>query len=148
MSEAWLHFAVVIFVQFLVFIAAAHYAKRLSDVPRVLGRGVVIGLIIGIAVDLILGKFLGVYSYVLGFGALFLIPNALFSYGLFAATILLFERARLSRLYILTVVMMAVYEVANHFFRVWTWEFTSPLIPFPIALSMLYLAGAVVVIGI
>lgn len=38
MSEAWLNFTVVIFVQLLLFLACAYHQKRFSDVPRILGQ--------------------------------------------------------------------------------------------------------------
>lgn len=58
MSEAWLNFAVVVFVQCMLFVAHAYFAKRVSDVPRLLGMGVLIGIMIGPLYDLVGGNFL------------------------------------------------------------------------------------------
>lgn len=143
MSEAWLDFAAMILIQFLLFIAFAFYQKRLSEVPRLLVQGFLIGIPFGLGFDLILGKYLGLSSYVLGFNAPFLIPNAILSYGLFAANILLLKQTRLRYLLLWTLFITAVYEVANLFFHVWTWEFVLPIIPFLIMLAVGYSGGAI-----
>src|SRR5688572_9178251 len=97
MSEAWLNFAVVIFVQALLFIVHGYFAKKLSQVPRVFGWGVLIGIAVGVPFDLVVEKFFGLHSYTLGFfGLFFLIINAALSYGLFVANTLLMQHARLS----------------------------------------------------
>jgi len=140
-----LNFAIVIFVQLLLFITCAYHEKKLSNVPRILGWGVLIGIAMGLSFDLVLGKFFGLSSYALGFGAFFLIINAALSYGLFAANILLLQRVRLAHFYIWTVVIVAVYEITNHFFRVWKWELGLPPIEFLIVLSVGYFGGAILV---
>lgn len=145
MLEDWLNFAIIILVQLLLFTAHAYYEKRLSDVPRILGYGVLIGIVFGIPFDLVVGKFFGLHSYALGFGAFFLILNATLSYGLFAANTLLMQRARLVHFYIWTIGIVAVYETTNLFFRVWTWEFALPDIAFLIVLSAGYFGGAILV---
>src|SRR4051812_29896173 len=99
MSEAWLHFTIVVFVQLLFFIICAYYEKRLSDIPSLLGWGVLTGIVFGTLLDRVVGEFFGLSEYELGFGAFFLIINAALSYGLFAATILLLQRARLLQFY-------------------------------------------------
>ena len=131
MLEAWLNFAVVIFAQFLFFIAQAYYTKKLSAVPRILGVGVCIGIVMGLLYDLVLGKFFGLASYTLGFGVVFLIINGALSYGLFAASTLLMQRARLRDFFPWLIALIAVYEITNYFFRVWTWEFEHMLVYFP-----------------
>ena len=150
MTEPWLNFAVVIFAQLLFFIAHAYYAKKLSDMPRILGLGVCIGVVMGLLYDLVLGKFLGLASYTLGFGAFFLIVNGALSYGLFAASTLLMQHARLRYFFPWIIVLIAVYEITNHFFRVWTWEFTHllvylPPIEFLLILLVGYFGGAMFV---
>lgn len=145
MSEAWLHFGVVIFVQFLLFIICAFHEKRLSDALRILGWGVLIGIAMGLSFDLVLGKFFGFSSYALGFGAPFLIVNGALSYGLFVGTILLLQRVRLVPFYIWTIGIVVVYEITNHFFRVWTWKFALPPIEYLIVLSAGYFGGAILV---
>jgi Na+/citrate or Na+/malate symporter len=125
MIEAWINFAVVIFVQLLLFIVHACYEKRLHEVPKILGRSIFIGIFFGVLFDLVVGKFIGVYTYVLGFGPFFLVINGALSYGLMQANTLLMQKARLSHFYIWTVIVGVVYEVTNYYFRVWTWEFSS-----------------------
>jgi hypothetical protein len=128
MSELWFSFAIVILVQFILFIVHAGYEKRLREVPRVLGLGIVIGIPFGILFDLIVGKFLGLYYYELGFGLPFLAINGALSYGIMQANTLLMEHVRFRHFYIWTIIVGLVYEITNHFFRVWTWDFsTAPI---------------------
>lgn len=149
MLEAWQNFAILVAVQFLLFITHAYYAKKLSDVPRILALSAPIGLAMGLSYDLALGKFLDLSSYALGFGAFFLTLNAILSYGLFVANTLLLQKARLLYFYIWTVFVMAVYEITSHFFRVWTWEFGTefalPPTLFVAVLSLGYFSGALLV---
>lgn len=100
MSEPWLYFTIVVFIQFLLFILHAWYEKKLSDTSRILSWGAFIGIVVGIPTDLMVGKSLGLCSYALGFGAFFLILNGILLYGLFAAHILLMQFARLPDLFI------------------------------------------------
>ena len=148
MSEAWLNFAIVIFIQFLVFIAYAYYAKKLSKVPQTLIKGILIGMIFGLLFDLVFGKLLGFHSYVLGFGTSFLILNAAISFGLFSANILLLERIQFPYFYIWTIFIMAIYEITNLFFPVWNWKLALPSIQFLLILSIGYLCGAILIIKI
>src|SRR3989344_1749272 len=148
MSEAWLNFIIIILVQLLLFIIHAQYEKKLSDVPRILGWGVLIGIAVGLLSDLILGKLFGLWSYTLGFGPSFLSLNAALVYGVFAANILLMQRARLPHFFIWTMVVMAFYEITNHFFRAWTYEFVLPITAFILFLSVGYFATALVIAGI
>lgn len=143
--EAWLNFAVVIFTQLFLFIICALHEKKFSDAPRILGWGVLIGIVMGLSFDLVLGKLFGFSSYALGFGAVFLIVNGALSYGLFVGNILLLQRARLMQFYIWTIVIVAVYEITNYFFRVWTWKFALPPIEFLTILSAGYFGGAILV---
>lgn len=123
MSEAWSYFAIVFLVQFLLFLIHAYYEKKLPDVPRILGRGVLGGIVLGLSLDLVFGKFLGLFSYTLGFGMFSLILNAALLYGLFAANALLMREARLPHFFIWTILVGAIFEVTNLFFRLWTWKF-------------------------
>ncbi len=149
MVEAWANFVIVVSAQFVLFIAHAYFAKKHSEVPRLLLWGPLIGLVMGLSYDLVLGKLLGLSSYALGFGLPFLTINALFSYGLFAANTLLLQKIRLLQFYIWTVFVMTVYEIASHFFPVWTWEFGSefslPPILFIAVLSFGYFTGALLI---
>ncbi len=145
MSEAWMSFAVVVFVQFLLFLCYAYFTKRLKDVPRMLIWGAGIGIVVGLSFDLVIGKWLGINSYALGFGLPFLLINGVLSYGLFAANTLLMNRARLVHFYLYTLVIVAVYEITNVYFPVWAWEFSLPPLGFLVVLSAGYLCGALLV---
>ena len=149
MSEAWFNFAIVVFVQLLLFLAHAYYEKKLSDVPRILGQGVLSGIVLGLLFDLIFGKFFGLFSYALGFGALFLPLNAALFYGLFAANTLLMQQVRLPHFFIWTMVVGAVTEITNLFLPLWTWKFSSlPPIEYLIVLSAGYFGVAILVAAV
>ncbi len=148
MSDTWIYFAIVIFMQVLVFVAYAWYSKKLSKVPQALTKGVLIGIIFGLSFDFVFGKFLGFHSYGLGFGISFLILNAAVSYGLFSANILLLEGMRFPYFYIWTIFIMAMYEITNFFFPVWNWKLGLPPVLFLLVLSVGYICGAILVIRI
>lgn len=143
-SAAWFNFAIVAVIQFLLFIVGAFYEKRLSDAPRVLALGALIGIVFGLPLDLIAGKYFGLYTYTLGFSAIFLTLNWVLLNGLFAANTLLAQRLRLPYFFLWSVVLMAVHEVPNYFFRVWTWQFSFPPIEHVIVLLVGYFVGAAV----
>lgn len=145
MSEAWLNFIIIIFTQLLLFVICAYFEKKLSDMPRILGLGALVAIVVGIPFDLVVGKLFGIHSFSLGFGMLFLIINAVFSYGLFAANILLLQHIKLSYFILLNVVIVAIYEITNSFFPVWTWNFVLPPIEFVIVLLVGYLVGSILV---
>jgi Na+/citrate or Na+/malate symporter len=125
MSELWFDFGVVILTQLILFIVHAYYEKRLRDVPKILFTSMLIGIPFGIVFDLIVGEFVGLYSYQLGSGIFFLAINGALSYGLMQANALLMQRAHLLHFYVWTLVVGVVYEMSNHYFRVWTWDFGS-----------------------
>ncbi len=145
MFELWFNFAVVVFTQLLLFVAYAYYTKRLAEVLPVLGQGVIIGIVIGLLSDLIWGKFFGLWSYTLGFGVLSLTLTAAFVYGFFATNILLMRRVRLVHFFAWTMVMMSVYEITNHFFRIWTYELPLPFFGLLMFLIVGYFGTAVFV---
>ena len=145
MTAPVLSFAVVLLVQLSLFLGFALYHKKFAAIPSQLGWGLLVGVVVGIPTDFVVGKLLGVYSYVLGFGPLFLLANTLFSYGLFAANVLWLRTLHLFNFYLGTVLIMGVYEVANYFFPVWHWEFVLPQAASIAVLSGGYFFGAVVV---
>lgn len=145
MSEAWLDFIIVIFVQLILFVIHACYEKRLSDVPRILGWGIFSGIVPGLLFDLIFGKFFGLFSYTLGFGLFFLTLNAALLYGLFAANMLLMQRARLAHFFIWTMIVGAVFEITNLFVPLWTWEFAVPSVEFLIVFLAVNFGGAILI---
>ncbi len=145
MPEAWLNFIIIIFTQLLLFVICAYYEKKLSDMPRSLGLGALIAIVVGVPFDLIVGILFGLHSFALGFGMFFLIINAILSYGLFASNILLLQHVKLSDFIIWNIAILVVYEITNNFFHVWTWKFTLPPIEFLIVLLVGYIAGAILV---
>lgn len=131
MSEAWLNFAIVICIQFLLFIIHALYEKRLSDALRILGLGVVGGVVLGLFFDLILGKSFNFFSYTLGFDPFFVVLNALLFYGLFVANVLLMQKVRLVHFLVWILIVGAVTEATNLYFHLWTWKYASlPLVEY------------------
>ncbi len=143
MLDPWIHFGIVVLVQFLFFIAHAYSTKKLADVPRMFIWGALIGITVGIPFDLVVGKFFGLHSFTLGFGVVFLTINATFSYGLFVANTLLMQNVRLSYFFLWSSALMAIYEITNHFFHVWTWEFALPHFEFVAILLVGYFSGAI-----
>ena len=75
----------------------------------------------------------------------FLLLNAVLSYGIYAATILLL---RLQPLHfcIATLFIAALYEFANVYLRVWEWQFPVPDALYPVLLGIGYLVGAALVV--
>lgn len=130
MPEAWFNFVVVFLVQLALFVIHAWYEKRFSDALRILRRGALSGVVLGPILDLTFGKFLGLCSYTLGFGTPFLLLNGVLLYGLFAANVLLMQRARLLHFCIWSMVVAAVFEITNLFFHLWTYAFAVPSIEF------------------
>ena len=84
-----------------------------------------VGTVFGIVFDLVVGKYLGVFEYRLGFDGGFLFVNGLFSYGLMASTVYLLRRSTFLRFYFWTELLASVYEIGNVFFPVWRWTFAS-----------------------
>ncbi len=142
MSAAWISFGVVIFIQFVFFVLCAFYYKKIRATPRILLLGIVLGTAIGLLYDNLLGKYFGLFSYTLGFETIFLLLNASLSYGLFVATTLLVQKVSTVHFVAWLSALIAVYEIANYFFPVWSYNFTLPLIPFFILCLVGYSSGA------
>ncbi|MBI4093584.1 hypothetical protein HY417_01345 [Candidatus Kaiserbacteria bacterium] len=143
MTGLWFNFGVLIVVQLFVFLIHAYYEKKLADVPRVLWQGAISGLIVGPPVDLIFGKYLGIGTYLLGFGPFFLILLAIFGWGLGFANIFLMQHARLLHFCIWMMIVIVVSEILNLFLPLWTWPFAMLSIEYvmialiaPLALAM------------
>ena len=148
MSGAWIDFGMLLLMQFILFVAIAFYEKKLSNIWQVLGRGILIGIPFGLTFDLVLGKLLGLSTYGLGFNISFLLVNAAFSYGIFAATILLLRQERALYFCLATLFITALYEIMNIFLRVWQWQFPVPTVLYPVILATGYLIGAMLVMRI
>lgn len=141
MSAAWVSFGVVIIMQVTFLVLTALYFRK-SISLKLLFIGIVIGTPIGLLYDTLLGGYFGLFSYKLGFEIPFLMVNAALSYGLFITTALLLQRV--STIYFVAWIslLILVYEVANFFFPVWSYNFTLPLLPFFILCLVGYSSGA------
>lgn len=142
MSVAWISFGVVIFAQFIFFVLSAFYYKKSRSIPRLLLLGIILGTAIGLLYDNLLGKYFGLFSYTLGFETIFLLLNASLSYGLFVATILLIQKVNTVHFVAWLSTLIAVYEITNYFFPVWSYNFSLPFIPFFILCLAGYSSGA------
>ena len=143
MENAWLSFTVVALSQLILFVAYILYTKRLSDVSSVLLKAIPMGIVIGLLSDLLFGQLLGLWSYTLGFSAFSLFMASVFIYGLFAANILLIQRAPFGNFFIWTMVTLVIYESTNYFFRTWTYQLPLPDLGLPLFLAAGYLGTAV-----
>lgn len=143
MLELWLNFTVVVSIQLILLVIYAHYTKSLSDLPRILVLGFLTGLGVGLISDLFWGKYLGLWSYELGFDVIPLTLSAILIYGLFATSVLLMRRARLVHFFIWIIAMTTVYETTNYYFRVWTYELPLPTYGILIFLVLGYFVTAI-----
>lgn len=121
MQEAWLHFAVFTLIQCVFFLIHAVLEKKARRALSILMWGIPVGIVVGVLSDLLFGQLLGLWSYALGFGWFFLHLNTATTYGLFAAHTLLMQRKGLAHFCLWSAAVMVVYEISNHFFRVWTY---------------------------
>jgi hypothetical protein len=135
----WASFLAIIAMQFAVFLALAYKkSAHVSLTKRIVVMGIVAGALFGIAFDLIVGQYLGIFNYHLGFELPFLLVNGALSYGLWMLTVLLLQRDRLIAFCGRVIFIGFVYEVSNYFFPVWAWTFGG---------SFLYQEGVVIIAG-
>ena len=124
----WIAFSVVIAAQLCVFLVIAILQKRsIGSLLLILGKAAYLGFVFGIPFDLCIGQYLTIYSYVNGFGLPFLMINGFFSFGLWAATVLLLTEKRLLEFCLYVGVICAVYEITNYIFPVWQWSIHESL---------------------
>lgn len=142
MNEAWSDFGIIILTQFILFIVLAIVEKRTGEIPMTLIRGIIIGTVLGLIYDLILGKYFGFFSYSLGFDSEFILTNSVLSYGLFTASVLLIQKQQVEYFLIWFVLLIAIYETTNHFFPVWKYKFTLSPLPYSTLLLVGYSSGA------
>ncbi len=135
-SDNFLNFTVVILVQLVVFILHACIVGEKQNILLYLKRGCILGLPFGIIFDLIIGKYIGIFDYQMGFETPFLILNGIGSYGLMMANVLLIRKHPALYVYLWTISLGVVYEVANYLFPVWEWTFaTAPYEYFIVTLA-------------
>lgn len=124
--SSWTNFLVVICMQLLFFLFLAHKKRAFKQITLgLLVKSVVLGAVFGIAFDLLVGKYLGIFSYALHFDTLFLIINGVLSYGLWVLTVQLLQSERFLSFCAWTIAIGLVYEVTNRFYPVWSWTFSG-----------------------
>jgi len=138
--ENLLNFLVVILVQFIFLFIHAKSVRELSNLPTYLVQGMILGLPFGITFDVIIGKYVGMFDYQLGFTWWFLTINGILSYGIMIANVLLLFRHTLNHMYFWSVLIGLVYEVVNIFFPVWNWKFSSSAFEYLIVIGVAYAA--------
>ena len=116
-TEPILNFVVVVCVQLLFLLVYAAAVGAIKSVPKLLVWGIVIGLPFGLVIDLVWGKWVGVFTYQLGFVPWFLLLNGLFSYGVWMANVLLLRKSNFDKLYCMSFLLAVVYETTNYNFR-------------------------------
>ncbi len=140
------HFCLVILIQFIFFAIHAYGVGEQRNIGTYLKRGMMLGLPFGIIFDLIIGHWIGMYDYVLGYTWWFLNLNGLFSWGFMVANIFLLQHHTIRHMYIWTIGIGLVYEISNYFLPVWEWTFlVSPTIEY---LVIIFAAYAGLTVGI
>lgn len=129
MSEPLFNFGVVCIAQLFVILVHAWHKHKLPALPRILLIGLLSAIIPGPLADL-LGEYLGLGTYVLGFGGFSLALNAVFMYSLFAANTLLMQNAHLLHFCSWTFVYVAAFEVTNIVFPIWIYSLPVPSIEY------------------
>lgn len=119
----WIDFSVVMVVQLVLFFVFRYWIAPKKPFAKILFFSMLIGVPFGVIFDLIIGGYAGVYDHVLGFGYLFLFFNGLFSHGFMMTTVALWSKVTFWRFYLYSVCLGVLYEITNHFFRIWEWTF-------------------------
>jgi hypothetical protein len=120
----WSNFIVVICAQLVIFLFLAYKKKATLKIrPRIVLKSIAVGTVFGIAFDVVVGKYLGIFNYVLHFDPLFLIINGALSYGLWILTIQLLQSERFISFCTWSIGIGLVYEIVNYFYPVWIWTF-------------------------
>ena len=110
------------------FLTIAYFCRRdKKQIRQALFYSALTGLLVGVISDLLWEKFLGLWSYALGYEVLPLFATAVCIWGLFSATVLIMNELRLIHFSIAVMVMMLTYEIPNYFLEVLTYEFNIPI---------------------
>jgi hypothetical protein len=122
----WINFLVVICMQFLFFLLLLYKLRAFKKITcGLLIKSVVAGVLLGVTFDLLVGKYLGIFSYILHLGLPFLILNGALSYGLWILTLQLLQSECPLSFCVWTSATGLVYEVVNYFYPVWFWTFNG-----------------------
>jgi hypothetical protein len=134
----WINFFVVICVQLLFFLILLYQKRTFKTItPGLILKSVAAGVVFGMAFDLLVGRYLGIFSYALHFQPLFLVINGTLSYGLWFLTLWLLQSERFLSFCGWNIALGLVYEVTNHFYPVWSLTFGG---------SFLYQASMVILV--
>jgi hypothetical protein len=141
----WAAYAAVIGVQVALLLLVAYRRRSLHGLVRVIITSIPLGIALGVATDLILGAYLGVYGYYLPMSPLFLVVNGALAYGLMTATVRLIPLQPFLPFCAWAVLICAVYELANLAFPVWYWSFFENMIVMELlGIIAIYCGGALV----
>lgn len=149
MTDAWMNFYLITSVALSIFFLIAYFCnKSKAQIIQLLGYGALTGLLIGVASDLFWGKFIGLWSYRLGFEVLPLVATAILIWGLFSASVLTMNELKFKQFFIWLMLLMLAYEISNYFLNVWTYEFELPFFGFLTFLILGNLAMASFIAGV
>lgn len=138
-SAALLNFLAVITVQYLLFVGHALWVGKADQILRYTALGMAAGVLFGTLFDLVVGQYLGIFDYRIGYVWWFLAISGVFSYGVMMAHVFLLQKYRWFTVYVWAVVVGLVYEVANYLFPVWEWTFAaSPVMESAVVVVVAY----------
>lgn len=138
-AEVMSDFVVIVAVQAALLWFVAHRLGMTHEVRApLLKRAALLGLVFGVAFDLLVGRFAGVFGYVLGWNPVFLALNGMLSYGLWIATIALLRNMPLRSFWKWTAALGAAYEAANYVFPVWQWTFGPVFVEEAVVIALAY----------
>lgn len=142
MTSNLLDFAVLVSLQLIIFSIYAYKVGEKDNIGKYLKQGMLLGLPFGVVFDLVIGKYFGLFTYVLGYDLWFLIINGIFSYGFMITNVILFRKYAPVRMYISTACLGLTYETMNHFWPVWEFTFATPLAELVSVVFVLYIGLA------
>ncbi|MCA9365753.1 hypothetical protein KC723_02570 [Candidatus Kaiserbacteria bacterium] len=136
--DPMVNFWIFVLVQFTFFVLVAFHLNKADKIIKYLLLGLIIGLPFGVAFDLLIGEYVGVFSYYLGFTKDFVIINAVLSYGLLISTVALIKNLKIISLYLWSVLIACVYELINYLSPVWEWTFGGFLYELVVVIGAAY----------
>jgi len=142
MTDPLVDFTILVSLQLVLFIAQAVVVGEKGSILSYLLKGMALGLPFGIAFDLIVGQYFGLFTYVLEYQFWFLVINGIFSYGFMIANVMLMRKCSFIPMYLWSAGLGLALEVVNHFFPVWEFTFGSALVEFKMVVFCLYIGLA------
>jgi hypothetical protein len=133
-----INFSIVVVVQLLFFLVHAFSVKELKSVGRYLLLGALVGVPFGIAFDVTVGLYSGIFTYTIGFPFWFLIINGLLSYGFMVANVFLLHNHTVHHMFFWSALLGIVYEITNYAFPVWEWTFGTHVFEYGVVILAAY----------